>query len=212
MATTHARDARPVGDSSRDAILDALKRLLVEESLDDLSVAKIITEANTARATFYFYFASKEDAFLALLNDVMAVIVPRFEAIVADVRRRRSARLREDIAEWLLIEDPERAVVRSAVEEWPRRAELREVYLAGHARMVAVLARAIDEDRQARFAEDGLPADELADAWIWTMERSWYEAVGGADHLHDLPAVNDALAATLVAAIYGTNARPGTSR
>src|SRR5262249_36914352 len=115
-----------------------------------------------------------------------------------------SGQLRGDIADWLLIEGPERAVVRSAVEEWPRRADLREAYLLGHARMVAALARSIEEDRRAGIAVGSIPADGLADGWIWTMERSWYEAVGGADHLNDLPAVNDALAAALVAAIYGS--------
>ncbi len=199
----HGADPPP-SSKSRAAILEATGALLAKESLDDLSVAQITKAANTARATFYFYFANKEDAFLALLNDVMGTIVSRFEAIWVDVERRRSPHLRQDIAEWLDIRDPERAVVRSAVEEWPRRPRLRTMYLAGHHRMVSALATAIDDDRRAAIALGSIPSKALAAGWIWTMERSWYEAVGGAAHLEDVPAVNAALAATLVAAVYGT--------
>jgi TetR/AcrR family transcriptional regulator, ethionamide resistance regulator len=190
--------------ATRRAILDATERLLQEGTLDELSVAEILEEANVSRATFYFYFASKDDAFIALLDDVMADMAPRFEAIMTDVERRRSPRLRQDIAEWLSVEPPHRAVMRSAVEEWPRRPELREVYLARQARMAQTLAQAIDEDRKAGVALESIPSAQLAAGWIWTMERAWYQAVGGADHLHDLPAINDALAAALVSAIYGT--------
>jgi AcrR family transcriptional regulator len=190
--------------ATRRSILDATERLLQEGTLDDLSVAQILEAANVSRATFYFYFASKDDAFIALLDDVMAAMAPRFEAIMTDVERRRSPQLRQDIAEWLSVEPPHQAVMRSAVEEWPRRPELREVYLARQARMAQALARAIDEDRKAGVALESIPSAQLAAGWIWTMERAWYQAVGGADHVHDLPAINDALAAALVFAIYGT--------
>jgi AcrR family transcriptional regulator len=188
----------------RRSILDATERLLQDGRLDDLSVAQILAEANVSRATFYFYFASKDDAFIALLNDVGADMVPRFEAIMADVERRRSPQLRQDIAGWLSVDQPHRAMIRNAVEEWPRRPEVREVYLARQARLTDALARAIDEDRRAGVALESIPSAQLAAGWIWTMERAWYQAAGGADHLRDLPAISDALAAALVSAVYGT--------
>jgi AcrR family transcriptional regulator len=188
----------------RRAILEATERLLQEETLDDLTVAQILEEADVSRATFYFYFAGKDDAFIALLTEVMGDFVPRFEAIMADVERRRSPRLHQDIAGWLTIDPPRRAVMRNAVEEWPRRPDLCEAYLARQRRMAQALARAIDEDRAAGVALESIPSAQLAAGWIWTMERAWYRAVGGAEHLHDLPAINDALAATLVSAIYGS--------
>jgi AcrR family transcriptional regulator len=188
----------------RRSILEATERLLQEGTLDDLSVAQILTEANVSRATFYFYFASKDDAFIALLTDVMADMVPRFEELMADVERRRSPQLRQDVADWLSVDLPHRAMIRNAVEEWPRRPELREVYLARQGRLTDALARAIDEDRRAGVALESIPSTQLAAGWIWTMERAWYQATGGVEHLRDLPAINDALAAALVSAIYGT--------
>ncbi|MCW3015097.1 MAG: putative TetR family transcriptional regulator [Solirubrobacterales bacterium] len=206
MATelnTAAPDTEEGG--ARAAILAATERLLQTQALDELSVAQILTEASISRATFYFYFASKDDAFIALLTSFMEGYVPRFEAIMGDAQRRRDPELlREDIAQWLSIEPPHQVIVRSAVEEWPRRPELREVYLAGQRRLSKALARAIDKDRRAGVAVASIPSAQLAAAWMWTMERAWYEAVGGATHLRDVPAVRDALAATLVAAVYGT--------
>jgi AcrR family transcriptional regulator len=206
MATERATAEEETQDGgAREAILAATERLLQEETLDELSVAQILTGANISRATFYFYFASKDDAFIALLTRFMESYVPRFEAIVGDVERRRSPDLlRADIAGWLSIEPPHQVVVRSAVEEWPRRPELRDVYLSGQRRLSKALARAIDQDRKAGVAVASIPSNQLAAGWMWTMERAWYEAVGGATHLRDVPAVRDALAATLVAAVYGT--------
>lgn len=200
-----AEDNEAADGGARAAILEATERLLQDATLDDLSVAQILTAANISRATFYFYFASKDDAFIALLTRVMNRFVPRFEAIMANVERRRDpVLLRADIAAWLGIEPPHEVILRSAVEEWPRRGELREVYLAGQRRLSKALSKAIDQDRKAGVALASIPSTQLAAGWMWTMERSWYEAVGGATHMRDLPAVRDALAATLVAAIYGT--------
>lgn len=205
MAVTDpAAEEQAQEGGARAAILTATERLLQAQTLDELSVAQILTEAKISRATFYFYFASKDDAFSALLARFMEDFVPRFEAIVGNAQRRRDPDLlRADIAEWLSIEPPHQVIVRSAVEEWPRRPELRDAYLSGQRRLVRALARAIDQDRRAGAAVASIPSAQLASAWIWTMERAWYEAVGGARHLRDVPAVRDALAATLVAAVYG---------
>jgi AcrR family transcriptional regulator len=206
MATEHAATVEDAQDGgAREAILAATERLLQDETLDELSVAQILTGANISRATFYFYFASKDDAFIALLTRFMDGHVPRFEAIMADVDRRRSPDLlRADIAGWLSIEPPHQVIIRSAVEEWPRRPELRDAYLSGQRRLSKALARAIDQDRKAGVAVASIPSNQLAAGWMWTMERAWYQAVGGAAHLRDVAVVRDALAATLVAAVYGT--------
>lgn len=186
---------------ARGAILEATERLLQDETLDELSVAQILEAAGLSRATFYFYFASKDDAFVALLTAFMEDFVPRFEAIMGDVERRRSVEhLRADIVAWLTIEAPHAVIVRGAIEEWPRRPELREVYLAGQQRLTKALAKAIDQDRRAGVAVPSLPSGQLASAWLWTMERTWYEAT---THAQDPSALRDAVAATLVAAVYG---------
>ena len=85
------RGRAPVGASAgafRQEILDVLGQLLREATLDDLRIAQILTAAKVSRGTFYFYYASKEDAFAALLDQVYARAVPAFEALFADPARR----------------------------------------------------------------------------------------------------------------------------
>ncbi|MCW3039152.1 MAG: putative TetR family transcriptional regulator [Solirubrobacterales bacterium] len=189
----------------RSSILQATVALLQERTLDELSVAQILDEAGVARATFYHYFASKDDAFVALLSDYLEHYVAEFEAIIGDVARRRvPSSLQAEISSWLDIPPPRQVVIRSAIEEWPRRPEVREVYLVGQRRLAAALAKAITADRRAGVAVPSIPAAQLATGWVWMMERAWYEAVGGATHMGDMPAVRDAVAATLVAAVYGS--------
>jgi AcrR family transcriptional regulator len=189
---------------ARTAILQGFERLLQEQAFDDISVADILPASGISRATFYFYFASKDDAFLALLDEFTGALVTRFEEILGDVERRRSPDLlRQDIAAWLTIAPPDSVIGRTAIEEWPRRPELRHGFVAAQSRMAQALGKAIDADRRAGVAVKSIPSAQLASGWIWTMERAWYESIGGAEHLDDIPAVNDALAATLVAAIYG---------
>lgn len=203
MATQTGTEAAEDG-GARGAILEATERLLQDETLDELSVAQILDAAGLSRATFYFYFASKDDAFVALLTAFMEGHVPRFEAIMQDAARRRSPEdLRADVVAWLTIEPPYDVIVRGAIEEWPRRPELREVYLAGQRRLTKALAKAIDQDRRAGVAVPSLPSGQLASAWMWTMERAWYEA---ASHEQDPSPLRDALATTLVAAVYGRTA------
>jgi AcrR family transcriptional regulator len=203
MATAPAQLAGSDEGSARRAILDATSALLQTESLDELSVAQILEGAGISRATFYFYFASKDDAFLALLSEVIDAVVPEFEAIMADPERRRPPRLLQEIARWLSLGGPRRAVMSNAIEEWPRRQDLRPVFLAGVDRLESAVSRAIDEDRAAGVAIESVPSAQLAAGLVWTLERTWHASISGAEPLSDLPAVSAALAATFTAAIYG---------
>lgn len=206
MAARQPDDAGADHGGTRAAILQATERLLQDRTLDEINVADILDAAGVSRATFYFYFASKDDVMVHLFEEFMGSLVADFESLMGDVERRRSPALREALADWLTIEAPHHVVARGAIEEWPRRPDLRRLFLIGHTRMVDALARAIDDDRRDGVAVESIPSERLASGWIWTMERAWYEAMGGAEHLGDLPAVNDALAATLVAAVYGPGA------
>jgi hypothetical protein len=123
--------------------------------------------------------------------------------MLADPERRRSPGLREEIAQWLATGGTRQAVMFNAMQEWPRRPDLRPVYLAGVDRMERAVARAIEEDRRAGVAQDGPPSPQVAAGIVWVMERAWYGSIGGAEHLDDVGAVTAALADTFVAAIYG---------
>ena len=181
------------------AILEAMSRLLAELSLDDITVAQVLAEADISRATFYFYFASIDQVFVALLSDVLETSLGDFRALLEDPKVRRSRDLGPSVAQWLSVTGHDRDVIRNAVAEWPRRAEVAEVYLSAMSRLTDALSHAIDEDRRARVAVDSIPSDQLAAGWVWTAEQSWYHVVGTAESA----SVIDGLAGLLVSAVYG---------
>jgi AcrR family transcriptional regulator len=57
------------GDRQREAILQAVRELLQEKPLSELSVATISARARVARSGFYFYFESKYSALAQILAD-----------------------------------------------------------------------------------------------------------------------------------------------
>lgn len=204
-----SREASPPGVGAgagafRQEILDVLARLLQDTTLDQLRIAQILRAARVSRGTFYFYYAGKEDAFAALLDQVYARVVPAFESLFADPGTRRAPALRQGIARWLAFDGSDAAVIRTAIEEWPRHAGIREIHLAAQRRLAAAVTRTLDQARKADGAATALPVATLGSALIWTLERAWYEAGTGSDSDAGLSAVSAALAATIESAVHGT--------
>lgn len=205
-------DAAPVGASAgafRQEILDVLGELLRNSTLDDLRIAQILKAAKVSRGTFYFYYASKEDAFAALLDQVYARAVPAFEALLRNPESCRPPHLREGIAAWLNFSEGDAVVFRTAIEEWPRHAGIREIHLGAQRRMSDAVTKLVENERRAVTPELGVPAATLGSALVWTLERAWYEAGTDADSAQSLGDVNAALAATIESAIYGAGGRVG---
>ncbi|WP_312033612.1 MULTISPECIES: TetR/AcrR family transcriptional regulator [unclassified Rhodococcus (in: high G+C Gram-positive bacteria)] len=183
-------------------ILQAVNDLLQEHTLDELSVAQILERADASRGTFYFYFGSKDDAFVALFKEFAERIASGFELLV-QVDRNDPARIRDLVADWLDLDEATLAVARNAVHEWPRRPELRRHYLDTMTRMTSALQTMIEADRAAGIAVDGPPAAAFAAVCMWTIERTVAGAMAKEEHLEDLGAVTKLLGELLVSAIYG---------
>jgi AcrR family transcriptional regulator len=73
------RRARAQKLARRAHILDTARRLFAERGFHETSLSALITSADIARGTFYLHFDSKEAAFRAILEDLLA-------GIRADVR------------------------------------------------------------------------------------------------------------------------------
>lgn len=184
------------------AILDAMRELLMEQSLSKVSVAKVLEKAGTSRASFYFYFRSKEDAFVVLFRQMAAGIVAGLQGL-AQVDRSDPAALVQQVGQWLNLEGFTGPVIRNAVHVWPRLPELRAEYLAAMTAMEATLESIIETDRARGLAPDGPPATQYAATLLWAIERSVAGALAGEDHFGDLSAVTAMVGAVLYAAIYG---------
>ena len=78
MATSKPRlDRRIV--RSRNAILSAFERLLMEKPLADITVSAIAREANVDRKTFYVHFGTVDGLLDAIAVDVVEMIVDSVE-------------------------------------------------------------------------------------------------------------------------------------
>lgn len=62
------------GRATRARLVAAARRTFEREGFLDTRVADIVAEAGMAHGTFYLYFTSKEDVFIAVVNDHLATI------------------------------------------------------------------------------------------------------------------------------------------
>jgi AcrR family transcriptional regulator len=194
------------GDSDTEqAIFDATERLLAEVPLHDLSVAQIIEEVGTSRATFYFYFSSKYAVVTGLLARVTDEI---YEVMQPFVRRRSDAvaeqPLRESLEAAATVWGAHRASLRAVMEHWHAVPELETLWLGVVRRFASGLAIDIERERAAGLAPDGIDSRQLADALIWGTERCMYVAGLGADkNLPSESAIVEPLLALWLGTIYG---------
>jgi AcrR family transcriptional regulator len=188
----------PEPTDTAGGILAAIGRLLITNSLEELSVATIAEAAEISRATFYFYFASKEDAFAALFGQIAEPFVHLIEQRVGAEDPRPLGTI---VVDWMHGDEVALAVVRNTVHEWPRRPELAKVYLAAADRIEESLAEAIGANRGAAAGAD--PAGLAATLW-WTVENTFAGALAAEGHLADAEGVARMLGDLLVATVFGT--------
>ena len=70
---------------SRNAILSAFERLLMEKPLADITVSAIAREANVDRKTFYVHFGTVDGLLDAIAEDVVETIVDSVEKTLASL-------------------------------------------------------------------------------------------------------------------------------
>ncbi|MGI5133098.1 TetR/AcrR family transcriptional regulator [Pseudonocardia sp. CA-107938] len=93
--------ARP--SEARSRLLGTASRIFYAEGLHSVGVDRIITEANTTRATFYRHFPGKEDLVVAYLEEADRAVRARFtdrregSATAADALRAVAADIAADI-------------------------------------------------------------------------------------------------------------------
>jgi TetR/AcrR family transcriptional regulator, ethionamide resistance regulator len=176
--TVQQRPRRPDGSSvAETAIFDATEKLLAEHSLRDLSVAQIIAEAGTSRATFYFYFGSKFSVAASLLGRITN---ETFELVQPYLGSERTAPPRETVARSLRaaieIWERHRPTLRASMEHWSTNEEIGRQWIAGVELFTTELAAQIERDREAGLAPDGPAARRLAAALVWGTQHCLYAA------------------------------------
>jgi AcrR family transcriptional regulator len=190
---------------TRQAILDALDRVLEERPLDDIGVAEILAEAGlSSRTTYYHHFGSRDEAFLALARHALSEIGQEVLTAIHDPQTRSKARpLRAAVERWMTRASRHHGLTRSMITEWPRIPELKTVYVAFLKQLSDELAAAIDQDRATGKVATVMASDRLATMLLWTAERTIYATMLGARGFSNPAATADTIVAQHLTLLYG---------
>jgi AcrR family transcriptional regulator len=185
-------------------IFEATEALLGEVSFRELSASQIIKQAGISRATFYFYFSSKDAVLTGLLAKVMDEI---FEAVRPYVERDEArdprAAMWESLSRGAELWRRHRAVIRAVSEHWTTVPELRGLWVGVVERFTTAIAAEIDRERAAGNAPAGLDSRRLAAVLLWGSERCFHVSGLGVDQdLPDEHAAAEALFTLWVGGIY----------
>jgi AcrR family transcriptional regulator len=162
------------GDLKQMAILDTAEQLLAERTLAEVSVDDLAAGADISRSGFYFYFGSKEEALMALVertaSDLQAETERWLGELEDDPRAAIEQALRATARQWR----EHAAMLRATVEAGAAIAELQEVWQAVQERFVAATAAKIADERERGRAPAGPAPRQLATALVYMTERCFY--------------------------------------
>ena len=78
----NALDRETVGRSQRARLIEAMRELAAREGIAKVSIAKLVARAGVGKPTFYDHFESKEDCFIATLDESAAGLIGAMSAVL----------------------------------------------------------------------------------------------------------------------------------
>ncbi len=194
------------GDERQQAILATAESLLEQRSLQEISVDDLARGAGISRPSFYFYFASKDAVFLALVDRLVEEADARRAGLLERLPEDPPARWREGLHVFYETFGAHRAVLVAGAQARTTNPEARELWAKVMESWVQDAAFAIEAERARGAAPPGVDARELAIALVSMNERVLY-----ATFAEDPPAVAeehvmDVLLSVWLSAIYGAEA------
>ncbi len=165
------RSSRISGDDRQRAILTAAERLLDTKDFGEITVDDLARGAGISRPTFYFYFASKQQVLLALLDQVAHEAEARSAHVFDDLAASPSAGWRRAIEAFTETFTTHRGVSVAAVAARSSEPELAAQWGTLMDRWVDATAAAIQAERNRGAATAGPPPRSLATALNLLNER-----------------------------------------
>ncbi|MFI6085179.1 TetR/AcrR family transcriptional regulator [Streptomyces sp. NPDC051217] len=163
------------GDRQESALLDSVEALLVTKPLERITIADVAQHTGLSRPAVYFYFASKD----ALAETAIARTV---DGLIAAVEER-AAKVPDESLD-VCIDDlltiglamwrRSSPLLIAAVDLLGRRPALREIWQAYMNRCAAIVASAVERDRDRGVLPRNGDALAIATAACWMFERNCY--------------------------------------
>lgn len=197
------RSARPSGDDREQAILATAERLLEERSFADISVDDLAKGAGLSRPTFYFYFKSKEQVLLSLLEPLIARVDTEFDGAVqrlpADPRRVWRAGIKAFFTAFC----SRPAVARAGTDALATSPEIRSIWSGFMQKWIDQTAALISAERARGAAPETIPAGDLATSLNQMNERTMMATLSAEQPAIVEERLVDTLAHVWVTSIYG---------
>jgi AcrR family transcriptional regulator len=207
------RAPRASGDDRERAILETAERLLEERSLSEISVDDLARGAGISRPTFYFYFSSKDDVVLTLVDRMVEEAAANREEFLEGLADDPRARWREGIQAFYEIFGSRRAVILAGAELRATNNEARELWSQVMEGWTEDVTAVIESERARGAAPPGVPARDLAVALLQMNERVQHATFAGEAPSVAEENVVDVLLDIWLGAIYGTpTPSPGVQR
>ncbi|MCK9898202.1 TetR/AcrR family transcriptional regulator [Frankia sp. AgB32] len=204
---------RSVGEAPpaelRSRLLAALEELLAHRRFDALGVIDIIRAAGVSKASFYFYFASKQ----AVLAELVRQAVQRGHEAArpwvdddAAPQLDPVAGLRLGVADGARLWRENAGVLRAIVESWGSDDELRTLWLDQMNSFTEATVTRIEADPAALTHLAGADLRATAAGLTWLGERLYYLAAAGVAPFDDQTVLIDTLLNAWTTTLYGRTA------
>ncbi len=165
-------------DELRDRLLEIVEQLIAEgETYTELSVERLVREADVSRSTFYVYFEDKGEllrAWFAEIIDQVSAAAEEWWALGADATRDD---LREALEHVVLAYRPHATLMAAVYDAASYDAAVREEVEVMMGRNIAGLRKHIKTGQKAGYVSPDLLPEETA-AWLtWMAERGFHQLV-----------------------------------
>ena len=197
MAVRRQRATRLTGDERQEAILETAESLLATRGLDDISIEELATGAGISRPTFYFYFSSKDEVLLALLDRVIHEVQTRVASLPRDFAADPATTWRRSIGAFVDVFAAHRAVAVAVLSARARNAEVHDLWATSMRSWADYTTEVIVDERARGAAPGGIDARDLALSLNLMNERVLSDTFSG-----DAPAVDHERALDVLATIW----------
>jgi AcrR family transcriptional regulator len=176
--------------------------LLGQHRFESISVADIIAAAGVSRASFYFYFPSKQ----AVLAELVRRAVDQGQQAAqpwTDGQQDPREALRSGIEAGAALWHDNAGVLTAIVESWGSDEELRELWLQQMETFTEVAVARIQADPDVLRHLNGLDVRAVAASLTWLGERLYYLAAANVAPFTDRDVLVDTLTHAWIHTLYG---------
>jgi TetR/AcrR family transcriptional regulator, ethionamide resistance regulator len=204
MTQRGRRNARPSGDAREEAILLGAERLMLDRSFASLSIEELASSAGLSRPAFYFYFSSKDDVLLALLDKVIREADDRVAVLPSDFTYDPAGAWRRTIGTFVEVFSSHRAVAVATLGARFHNSQVDELWSTWMTTWVGYASEAIAAERERGAAPEGLDPKDLATALNLMNERVLSSLLMGETPRISQSDILDTLTQIWLLSIYGS--------